>query len=56
MCGHPCLLSQPLQRFMNNLERYVLSCQQTHWMADESVAMLDTDVKLSGLLSDFHSC
>lgn len=48
MRGHPCLLSQPSQTFVSNFEKYVLSCQQMHWLADESVAMLD--VKLSGLL------
>jgi len=54
VCGHPCLLGEPSQRFVSNFEKYVLSCQQMHWMAEESVTILGTDVKLSGLLSAFH--
>lgn len=52
--GHQCLLSQPLQRIVNNFEKYVLSSQQMHWTAEEPVGMLDTDVNLAGFLPDLH--
>lgn len=53
-CGHPWLLSQLLQRFVSNLEKFVGSCQQRAWMAEESVATLGPDVELSGLVSHCH--
>lgn len=34
---------------VSNLEKYVFSCQQTHRMADGSVVLLGTDVKLFDL-------
>lgn len=46
----PAWLSQPSQMIVSNLEKYVLSCQQTHGMADGSVVLLGTDVKLFDLI------